>query len=1193
MNLRALFLLILLYIQAYPAHAQLQLSTALSLPGLKVDNWQMDQGLPVNSVMTIAQSADGWMFFGTEEGFVKFDGTAFALINKSNIPGLKVNFISTLLGGRDTSLWIGTEGDGLLRYKNNTYTKFTKANGLSDNRVYTLNEDPQGGLWVGTSGGGVNFLKSGIITTYDTMHGLANNYVRAIALDPKGRIWIGTQKGLSVIENGKIRNYFKKDGLSDDFIETLAFDKAQNLWIGTKGGGVNVFKQNKFFVYTEKDGLTNNAVTALCFDTNEVLWIGTNGGGITRMANGKFSPFTTKEGLSSNLIVALFHDREGNVWAGTSGAGIDRIKRKSIQTLTSRDGLPGDVILPVFEDHQGVLWFGVAGKGLCRLVNGRVQNFSRPDGLPDHLVLTIGEDLNYNLWIGTAGGGLSCFKNKKFITYTTENGLSNNVVVAVYCDRAGILWAGTTGGGINRFSDGKFSSITTKQGLSNDNVNSILEDREGNLWVGTNNGLNKIRDNKIIIINEQSGLSNDYVLSLYEDPEKNLWVGTADGLNLITNGKITKINTQDGLVNDVVLKILEDDFGYFWISCNKGIYKVRKQDLLDFAGLKRKSIIPVSYGKADGLESTECNGGISPAGCRARDGRLLFPTMKGISVIDPKMMNIVSSDFSPIFIEEFFVDGQVVDISSPVSIPSYSNRLEFRFAALNYTNPGRISYRYILTGFDKHWIECGTHRMASYTNIPSGTYTFKVMASNANGQWDERKYSELKFQLKPLFFRSFTFYFIAVVLILLLIFFVSYYFIERFHRNRLSLLVEKRTQELHQKMIAQMQTQEELQKTNFELLIAKEQAESSDRLKSAFMKNISHEIRTPLNGILGFNELLAEPDLTNEERKHYFAIIRSNSDRLMNTVTEYMDMSLIASGNQEVVKKVFSPGDLLNEIYDQFIHTCLTKKLELEIQISAEGGNLQINSDYVLLKKVLCHLLDNAVKFTDNGKVRYGFEVKSQDLQFFVKDTGVGINPQLYEAIFDTFTQENLSDTRGHEGSGLGLSIVKGIVKLLGGRIWVESIKGEGSSFFLTIPFEKNSFESPVISAIPVTSTCMPLVLVADDDTSASLLVERILDKEGVKVMVVTDGQKAVDACRQTPEISLVLMDIKMPFLDGLAATKLIKAHNPLLPVIAITAYAQSGDENRALEAGCNDYIAKPYTRELLTGKLKKYGIIR
>lgn len=1182
MNIRGMLFFLFSTLAVVYSNAQIPGPPDLVLPQLKVDNWQIDQGLPVNSIITVAQTADGWLYFGTEEGLVKFDGHSFFLMDNSNIPGLAVNYISALLGGRDSSLWIGTEGDGLVRYKNGTYKKYDHSTGLSDNRIFSLYEDLNGGLWIGTSGSGLNYLKDGKISVLDTANGLASDFIRAITADTSGRIWVGTQKGLSVISSGKVKNYLIKDGLSDDFIETLACDKYNNLWIGTKGGGLNRFKNDRFSVYTSKEGLTGNAVTALCFDHNGMLWIGTNGGGITRMLNNKFYPFTTRDGLSGDLIVTLFEDRQGNIWAGSSGNGVDRIKKKMIQTIGCRDGLPGEVILPVFEDHKGVLWFGVAGKGLSRFENGQVKTYAHKDGLPNHLVLTIGEDSNNTLWVGTAGGGLTNFKNGKFSTYTTASGLSNNVVIAVYFDRAGILWAGTTGGGINRFSNGRFTSITTKEGLSHDNVTCVLEDSKGNLWVGTNNGLNKIKGHTITVLDQKGGLSDDYILSLYEDEIGNLWVGTAsNGLNLVRDGKITQFTARDGLINEVVLKILEDEFGFFWISCNKGIYKIRKQDLLDFADHKITLLKPVSYGKADGMETMECNGGVTPAGIKTSDGKLLFPTMKGVALIDPEMMNAVATGFSPVFIEEFLVDGQMVKMKEPLSLPSYSKRLEFRYAALNYTNPEKIRYRCMLEGFDKDWVDNGTNRTAYYTNIPGGNYTFKVMASNETGQFDEKPAAGLKFRLTPPFYRSFLFYLIILIFALLLLFFITYYFLGRFQRNRLKQLVEKRTRELHQKMMT-------LQLLYDELVIAKEQAESGDRLKTAFMNNISHEIRTPLNSIIGFSQLMADPRLTEAERSRYGSIVKSSSQRLMNTVTDYMDMSLVASGNQTVSKKPFLPTVLLDSVYNRFIPLCRSKNLSLVLQPPPEADIIPLDSDFELLLKALSHLVDNAIKFTSHGTVSVGFSVKENEFEFFVTDTGTGISKDVQSAIFDLFVQEDTSDTRGHEGSGLGLSITKGMVELLGGSIRMESTKGKGSSFFFTIPRDVTSLMPSEKTGPVPDKKIKPLILIADDEESSSFLLERILFRAGLDSLIVTNGLQAVEECRRNPMISLALMDLKMPALDGYQATKEIKSFRPDLPVIAVTAYARSSDEKKALESGCDDYIAKPFERDELLDKIKR-----
>ncbi len=376
-----------------------------------------------------------------------------------------------------------------------------------------------------------------------------------------------------------------------------------------------------------------------------------------------------------------------------------------------------------------------------------------------------------------------------------------------------------------------------------------------------------------------------------------------------------------------------------------------------------------------------------------------------------------------------------------------------------------------------------------------------------------------------------------------------------------------------------------------ELLKAKERAEASDRLKTAFMRNISHEIRTPLNGILGFGQLVSEPNISHSDKEEFLMMLNESCDRLINTVTNIMDTSLIVSGNQDVQKKNVSLVGMLDELYNKFNHRCVQKKIVLSVQKQPVPDDFLIKSDPELLNKVMNHLIDNAIKYTKAGFIEFGSRIAEKDVVLFVKDSGIGISVSEQQRIFEHFSQGDVSNTRDHEGSGLGLSIAKGLVELLGGRIWVESVKGEGSSFFVTIPMEDTETENLVTPLKSIEKSDKPLILIADDEETNCMLLERILRKEGIDVVVVTDGQQAVEACRQNEAISMVLMDLKMPVMDGFEATKIIKGFNPDLPVIALSAFALSGDEKRALAAGCNDYMTKPLRKDLLLRKLLQYGV--
>ena len=382
----------------------------------------------------------------------------------------------------------------------------------------------------------------------------------------------------------------------------------------------------------------------------------------------------------------------------------------------------------------------------------------------------------------------------------------------------------------------------------------------------------------------------------------------------------------------------------------------------------------------------------------------------------------------------------------------------------------------------------------------------------------------------------------------------------------------------------------ERKKLTDDLIEAKARAEASDKLKTAFLNNISHEVRTPLNGILGFSEFVLQTDIKQEEKESYLEILNESSDRLVNTITNYMDMSLIVSGNMSVKSKPVDLPPVLEKIYQKFLPKCIAKNLEFVKQIP-DGIVPQVLCDEVFLEKSLSHLLDNAIKFTLKGSITLGINFNNTEVDLFVNDTGSGIDPVAQSTVFQIFTQADVANTRGYEGSGLGLSIAKGLVELMGGRIRMKSEKGKGSSFCLTFP-NVNSQNSDVISPDKTEAKTdrrdSPIILITEDDESNATLLGIIFDKAYIKFLIAKNGMEAVDLCLSHPEISLVLMDIKMPVMDGLIATRKIKEFSKNLPIIGVTAYAMTGDKEKALEAGCDEYLTKPLKSDLLLATIKK-----
>jgi len=376
-----------------------------------------------------------------------------------------------------------------------------------------------------------------------------------------------------------------------------------------------------------------------------------------------------------------------------------------------------------------------------------------------------------------------------------------------------------------------------------------------------------------------------------------------------------------------------------------------------------------------------------------------------------------------------------------------------------------------------------------------------------------------------------------------------------------------------------------------ELIQAKEKAEESDRLKTAFMNNISHEVRTPLNGILGFSHLLFCPEISEEEKIFYLEVINDSSDRLVNTITNYMDISLLTSGNLAANKKPVNINSLLNEIYQKFYKKCKSKNLLFILQIPSGRNENTLQCDPSYFEKSVSHLVDNAIKFTQTGSIVLGYYLSGSSYEIFVKDTGSGINSEAYGKIFDYFTQGEVSSSRGYEGSGLGLSIAKGLVELMGGKIKLESAQGKGSTFYIVFPVQ-GEIINPVYSNIMLSkseSRVSPVILLVDDDEFSLNLYKAILKETSFKYIVTRNGSEAVEACREYSSISIVLMDLKMPVMDGYTATQKIREFRKDLPIVAVTAYAMIGDKEKAINAGCTDCITKPISPSLLLSSINKH----
>ncbi len=713
--------------------------------------WLTENGLPQNTVHSIAQTRDGYVWIGTEEGLARFDGVRFTVFDKQNTPQLKSNYIRVLLADRQGALWIGT-AEGLVRMLNGSFTVFTTNEGLPSDTIQALYEDHDSNLWVATANG-LGLFKSGGLTTFTTKERLVGGSIQALFEDTDRALWIATPYGVGRLKDDKFANYTVRDGLGSNSVRSIQQDREGHLWFGSLSG-LTSFSGGQFTTYTTRDGLPNDRIISLHADRDGGLLVGT-AGGLCRFTDGRFTGFNTADALSSSTILSLLEDLEGNLWVGTESAGINLLKDTKFTTYTTRNGLSHDLVKSIFADRLGNTWIGTDGGGLNLLKDGKLSVYTTRDGLSSNVVIALAGDGGGNLWVGTPDG-LNRFNQGKFTTYTSADGLANNDVRSISIDHPGNLWIGTRGG-LTRMKDGVFRTFTEVDGLPNDLITTLYEDAKENLWIGTLGGLSKFRNDEFTTFTTKDGLSSDAVIALYEDSDRTLWIGTnGGGLNRMKDGRLTAYTTRHGLLDDVVYRVLEDGRNNLWLSCRKGIFHISKKELDDFAGGRISQIAPVAYGTADGMMTRECSGGGDPAGWRGTDGKLWFPTIKGVAMIDPERIR-TNTQAPPVVIEQILVDDRAIAPSDGIELPSGTTRVDLYYTAPSFVAPEKVRFKYKLEGFDQDWIDSGTRRIAYYTNLRPGAYTFRVIAANDDGVWNETG-ATFGLYLKPYFYQTYWFY---------------------------------------------------------------------------------------------------------------------------------------------------------------------------------------------------------------------------------------------------------------------------------------------------------------------------------------------------------------------------------------------------------------------------------------------------
>jgi signal transduction histidine kinase len=714
--------------------------------------WHGGADAPDAAIQAIAQTPDGYLWLGTMRGLLRFDGARYTVFDRKSghLPNDNVWALRVDRAGR---LWAGTDGGGVARWDGERTEMFAAGSGLAADVVRPILETRDGAVWIGTRGGGISRYHEGRWTSLTTKQGLASDNVWSLAEAPDGTVWVGAD-GVNRCGPDACRVVrTQAEGLPHYGVIALAVARSGDLWVGT-WGGLSRLRDGQWSDWNTRHGLPGAIVRAIHEDRDGNIWVGTSEG-LARFDDGTFHTMRRDQGAAGGYVRALFEDRDGALWVGSAGSGLTALRDGHVLNIGEPEGLARGFVFSVREGPDGSVWAGTS-HGLGRWKDGRARTFTTRDGLPDDLIGPTAVDPAdpRGLWIGTPSAGLVYWIPGRGVMerHSAGRGLPSSAVACLYFDRRGGLWVGTDRGLAER-RGGAWRVYTTADGLPSNNVRAVLEGRDGTVWAGTYEGLARREAGRWSADVASPPPPRAIVNGLHEDADGVLWVATStSGLGRLQGRTWQAFDTARGFCSSVAYQVVEDDLGHLWTNSLHGLCRASRK-ALDTVARGDSSALPWrAFGRGDGMRDPGCGAGYNPAAWKAADGRLLFATNAGIVVVDPRKLPS-SSPPPSVSIEGLSADGVSLAARGPVTLGPGRPRLELRFTTLSLPAADRVRFRYRLDGFDPDWVDAGRERIAHYTNVPPGRYTFRVSAADSDGVWNEAA-AALAFVVRPHFWET-------------------------------------------------------------------------------------------------------------------------------------------------------------------------------------------------------------------------------------------------------------------------------------------------------------------------------------------------------------------------------------------------------------------------------------------------------
>lgn len=1124
-----------------------------------VTSWMTGNGLPDDRVTSVLQGSDGYLWVGTESGLARFDGLRFTNFRSANTPALISQSIRALWEDRAGNLWIGTDS-GLLRRRGDQW----EATDLVGHTVHALVEDAAGVLWAATTDGifrreGAHFRRIPL-----GLPGPAGR-AQAIYADATGRVWLAFagRPGAVVLKDG-VAEAFDASGELRQEVLSVAQTPDGAMWFGTVDGLVRWHRGQARRV-ENGDGSGSRRIAALHVDGAGALWVA--GAGLQRISGGEITSIVAAAPNGATTVNSLSHDRDGNIWMGTADAGLLRVRQPAWQLigLGARGTETG--FRTVMQANDGTVWLAQGSRGFAKVgVDGQVVRLPTPDT----------EAYGEAIAAFALPTGELFFAHRRALVIERAGRREALPELpearAFFAARDGSLWIGVRDRGIHVWRNGRLARVALPGDADRCTVSSFTETPDGRILAGTwRHGLVTIAGSEATVWDRSGGAPADDLRVVFADRQGAVWVAAPGlGLCLLEGGRLRVAEWTSEVFDEQIDSISQDASDNLWLASATGVNFVAREDLLatirEQADPKRLQVTRVTEGYRNPIDDLAC----FPNVCHTRAGLYWFATRDGILLGDASKA-IVSPQPPPVHIERVVAGGRVLPPGGPVVLPAGTSGLLIEYSGVNLTAPRRVRFQYRLKGIDPEWVDAGERRVASYASLPPGRHEFQVIASSADGVWNEQG-AVLPFVQEAHLHQRAWFYPVLALGGIGAAFLVGRWRVASLRREkaRLERAIAERTGELR---------------------AAKDLAEASTRAKSEFLQGISHEIRNPLNGIIGLAGMLREGGAAARQDELLVAL-RACSKSLARVFDEVLSFTRLEHGQVTLRESPFSVGSLAEELAAMFRAAAPGPAPMISVEIEP-GVPDRLRGDEEKLRTIVGNFLGNALRHAPGAPVTLTISADSVNeyaagLTFVVSDRGPGIPEAEQELIFGKYIRGSGARAQRTPGTGLGLATCRALAELLGGHVGVDSIPGQGASFFLILRLQRDQAAAPEPRGLPIGRTApRRRALVVEDQTYNQIVVRRIAEELGFEADVASDAGSALRQV-QARDYDLVLLDWELPDMEGERVARAIRARPGGESAVILATTAHDGDDvrRRCTQAGFDEFATKPLDLETIARRL-------